>query len=274
VNTFPFVVFLRAAGVPNKVDANGSFAQDVRRRLAQSLDDKLLVVTARALLRPINGDPGFDPTALARDYFKRALELNPQSAEARRGLLNIETAERLRPINARIDAAPADKRDEVVASLSVSDQFLILPNLAEKYLSLGAGWDDYAKAISSANDKEVKRLLEQSHQYASRLIELAHRMPNDPAYGTSVFRGNIVLGAIAFRRGDTQTAAQRLTAARQALTEEPADSSSPYRWLCNALLRAGERDTVIEFLKAFGKLPTHEDLLQTAEAIRNGRHTL
>ena len=101
------------------------------------------------------------------------------------------------------------------------------------------------------------------------------KFQSDPHYGAAVYDAHIVLGVVALRRGDRQTAVKEMRLAASApasSTIQEGRAKSLLSRLTNYLLKAGERESVIDFLEKSAALMPHwkEQLLKDAQAVRRG----
>jgi len=100
-----------------------------------------------------------------------------------------------------------------------------------------------AEAVLDRGDLlEVDRLAEE-------LLGLAGRFRNDWNYGTAVHFGNILRGLCAFRHGNVEWAVEYLLLAGRAPGSPRLNNEGPDLRLAQALLGAGKRDAVLQYLE-------------------------
>src|SRR2546428_2360263 len=112
---------------------------------------------------------------------------------------------------------------------------------------MSAGYLDYTK-----HDQEgAQAAWARSKKYAQDALALAPALRDDPGYGTAIYGANIVLGTHALREGDRASAVRYMLAASKA-PASPDLTTNRFGLelrLVNYLLKAGERESVIEFLE-------------------------
>jgi hypothetical protein len=128
------------------------------------------------------------------------------------------------------------------------------------------------------NTAAARAAWERSEKYASDLLALAPKFKSDSHYGDAVFEGNVVLAAHALRAGDVKKSVKYMRDARQATSlsdDFQYGVPSLEQRLVNYLLRAGERESVVEFLDHAARLNafSRKRLLQDAADVRAGRMT-
>ena len=127
--------------------------------------------------------------------------------------------------------------------------------------------------LRSAAERALGRNhLEDAASLAAELLSLAEQFSADWYYGNAVYYGHLVLGEVALARGDKSGAATELLAAGRTRGSPQLNSFGPNMHLAKALLEAGERASVLEYLQsceAFWALG-HRRLQDWAELVRNG----
>jgi hypothetical protein len=88
--------------------------------------------------------------------------------------------------------------------------------------------------------------------YAHDLLRMASRFRKDWNYGNALFIAHTVLGRLALRAGDMETARQHLLDSASHRGSPQLNSSGPKMDLARELLAAGERDAVIGYLERCG----------------------
>ena len=252
--------------------AHGPHANDVRRRLEESSDPRLLAATAFWLLNQGGGYQrdrlDFDPIALGRAYLERALSLDPEFVRARALRVSLAARERDANMRAAVKGARGEEQHRAVSALPETERFEYLPWLGE------LAYMGFENAEDKGQEAEATLLLDLSKKYAQELLVLAPRFADHPEYGSAVFRGHITAGTVALRRGDREAAVEHLMAASKApASEELAyGHSGLHGRLVNYLLKAGERESVAAFLERYAALNvvSREQLQKDAERIRKG----
>jgi len=88
----------------------------------------------------------------------------------------------------------------------------------------------------------------QAASLARELLSLATLYPDDWNNGNAVHHGHMMLGRVALADGDIGTAREQLIAAGHTSGSPQLNSFGPNMRLAQELLRAGERDVVLEYL--------------------------
>jgi hypothetical protein len=244
-------------------------AYDVRPNDAST--DPVLLASAAQYLYFNQKKLDFDTKALAKSYYERALQLNPQYWQVR---------ERLRAMNAHdwgsqiAEILQQNKtpkaRYDAISALPETERLKYLPRMAEQSYMIGE-YEDYSKHDKAAADADF----EYAGKFAQDALNLGTKLPNHPFSSPAIYTGNMVLGTLAFKHGDRNTAVRYMLAASHAPASENLDSYLVfYTRLTGQLLKYGERDSVIEFLERIAQLSSRPDqkdyLLESANQIRNG----
>ncbi|WP_394766662.1 hypothetical protein [uncultured Paludibaculum sp.] len=109
--------------------------------------------------------------------------------------------------------------------------------------------------------------------YARELLSLAAQYPEEEAYGTAIFSGNMVLGRVALGRDHNVAEARAaLLASGKMRGSRTLNSFGPNMSLAQDLLKVGERDVVLQFFeqcRAFWKWkPATAKLDQWTEVVK------
>ena len=105
--------------------------------------------------------------------------------------------------------------------------------------------------LRSATERAIDRgLLDEAERLAQQYLDLAHAFPTDWYHGNGVHHAHRLLGQIALERGDTEAAARELLASGTGPSSPQLASFGPNMSLAKALLERGERDVVLDYLKA------------------------
>lgn len=285
-------------------NAHEAYADEIGKKLAASNDPELVAAAGDALVIG-GGENGFiqiralgmngtrlDQAAsyvevrtipLGKAYLERVLQLDPQSMIARRDLDLLRRRERDKPL---WEAFRNKQESQFAASLPESERYRVLAQMAVHSYQLGDK-ADYGKVRSSLNPKEeppnhaaAKAYWEQAGKYAQESLRLAPKFINNPDYGTTIYRANVVLGMQAMRIGNRKAAVgYMLNASKAPRTEELAYGKPIQEFTFELpawLLKDGERESVIEFLERFAQVNVAQKsyLLESAALIRNGKKPL
>lgn len=132
--------------------------------------------------------------------------------------------------------------------------------------------DDMRRLLVLADAAEAAVLAEdweKAVEYANDLLRSGAEDTTDWFYGNAVHRGNLVLGAVAFAKGDVDQAALYLVRAGQTPGSPQLNSFGPRMRLARDLLEAGQRDAVVEYLELCGRFWQKETVdawIRTIEA--------
>jgi hypothetical protein len=296
-------VLLRAGSVKpastNTPDPSEFFAQEIRKKLAQSKDAGLLAEVGAnmpgrmgfvsmsgarpATLPQVRVDVRstlvdearlhLTPNALGKSYLEQALKLDPQSIQAHSIFVRSHVLERNAQMRQALRDVPGELTYEAVSTLPENDGFSSLTQLAETAYLDGERinynrHDSTGAAVAGAAWNLARK-------YAEDELSLAPKFRKDLDYGTAIFKANIVLGTVALRQGDKKSAVRyMLEASKAPVSEELAYSTWPPLTpkLLGYLLKYGERESVIEFLERFAQINVIErpSLLEAADQIRKG----
>jgi hypothetical protein len=252
-------------------EAHSAYADEVRKKLSESTDDRILSSAGQSLALYLTQVKGldFDPRPLGVSYLERALQLNPQSTQAHATLVSIRRGARMQRQSEILRNVPEDSQYQVVASLPEAERFDYLPWLLQ--LSFMRAQDaDYHEKPTAA-----KSAWSSTERYGQDLLSLAARFQQHPNYGTAIYIGNLGLSSVALHEGNQRKAVRYLNdAANAPSSEEFAYSTDGVaQRLIGQLLKNGERESVIEFLEKIAQIKVLErnQLLQAATAIRDGR---
>ena len=253
-------------------DAHGPYAQEIRKKLAATTDADLLAGAAQYLLRAkglyVNHKIDFDTEALAKSYYERALQLNPEAASAQSVMLMIRAADRSVRRSEILRNMPEASWYQIVSALSEAQRFEFIPYLAIEAYTYG----EYLE-YSKHDEAGAKADWEHARGYAQDLLRLAPKFRDNPNYGVAVYMGNIVLGTLALREGNGKAAVDYLLAASHAPAAQDLDMYIPHHLrLSGYLLKYGERESVIDFLERIAQVSIVQkaSLLEAAGNIRKG----
>jgi beta-lactamase regulating signal transducer with metallopeptidase domain len=232
---------------------NSAYAVEVRRKLSETRDAKLLARIGETLTRPLRQtkDPALRQAleqvrALGIRYLERALEIDPALDRAKAALVRLRLREQ---------ATDADRLGN-----RALEGYLIAEDITE-----------YAQKDLAAG----KQQRDEARGRAEEVLKRAAAHAQDPAYSAAVMTAHHVLAMAALRDGDRERAAYHMVESVKVPTSERIQYEPPFSWIrpVNRLLREGERERVVQFLEALARLTiTERDrLLEDAQAIRNGR---
>jgi hypothetical protein len=122
---------------------------------------------------------------------------------------------------------------ELTAAKDALHRFYALPDAAKSGFELGK--------------------LDEAHRYAQELLELAPRFHGDWNYGNAIHDGHMVLGRLAIRNNDVETAKHELLLAGATPGSPQLNSFGPNVSLAKDLLERKETDTVVEYFALCAK---------------------
>lgn len=117
---------------------------------------------------------------------------------------------------------------------------------------LNGAKDQYERWVTlnaAAKESFNQGLDENAKSYAEELERLAPVYKNDWNYGNAVQDFNLVLGRLALKADDLQTARERLIAAGQSRGSPQMNSFGPNMSLARDLLAKGDKAIVLEYLE-------------------------
>jgi len=130
----------------------------------------------------------------------------------------------------------------------------------------------YALAGAAKESFEVGKAVD-ARVYAEELLALASRFPKDWNYGNAIHDGNLVLGRIALKEGQSDEAKRRLMEAGKTPGSPQLNSFGPNMSLARDLLAKGERDAVLQYFELCRKFWDMRDgkLDQWAQDVKTSR---
>ena len=259
---------LSHTGIPTSYDPaeiNGEFASKARTKLEETSDIALLIsagtilVQYGAMMKSMLGlemEP--DPVDFAEGILNRAQSLSPAG----------QLSGTLIPVY-RIRWVTASSPEETQAAA-----------LAVLKLMESSGHSIWGPKGSLRSDEEFARFaieaneIDKAEAYASELLTMASSNPNASGYGEAIHHGNLVLGRVALRRGDIDSAKEYLIKAGQTPGGGTLGSFGPNMSLAKELLETGEKDTVVNYLELCKKFwdlgRKRQTLTRWIEEIRAG----
>jgi hypothetical protein len=194
-----------------------------------------------------------DRRAFALKLMDRAIELAPDDPEWHR-LRVIPTEYAMELGRPKLTKAEAFRQmDGDIAALRGEERIGALRSAAKTAFKVG----DLAKAEA----------------WGEEMLKAARRDEGAAYYGDAIFYGHMVLGQVALRRGEMEAARMHLLESARTPGSPTLSSFGPNTSLARDMLKAGERDVVIEFLgltKEFWKSP-YSDADRWIRTIRAGR---
>jgi BlaR1 peptidase M56 len=254
-------------------EAHGAYANEVRRKLAQSNDPELLTAIGESLMfrgpeHYIDHHIDFDPVQLGQSYLERARQLDPQSVRVHQSMLYARMQQERK--TSELSRLAPEQQDAALSRLPSVERFVVLARIAENSYMQGEISDYYRHDSATA-----KVDWERAAKHARESLQLATQFPNDRDYGTAIFKANMVLGMVSMRNGKQKEAVHfMLEASRAPASEELKYNHQYFAFkLPEVLLKYGERASVIEFLERLANINISQKpyLLESAELIRRGR---
>ncbi len=95
--------------------------------------------------------------------------------------------------------------------------------------------------------------VDEAHGHAEQLLALAARFRDDWNYGNAIHDGHMVLGRVAVRRGDLETAKRELLLAGTTPGSPQLNSFGPNMSLAKDLIERKEGDTAVEYFALCAK---------------------
>jgi len=218
--------------------AKGPFSAKARKELETSSD--VVILRSAGLELDFCGAPlrafhkGGDESHLAEQVLEKAHTLSPEDSAITSGLVEHY---KMKILSASTPEEKATLQAKVLALLEEADRAQPKAQRSLQQLT------DLARAAFDAGD------MEKAETYAKDLLQLGAQRPTDPIYGTAIHQGNLVLGRIALKKGDVNTAKSDLLAAGKTPGGGTLDSFGPNMALASELLERGEKQTVIEYLE-------------------------
>jgi tetratricopeptide (TPR) repeat protein len=121
---------------------------------------------------------------------------------------------------------------------------------------LGAAQDDmhrfYALNDAAKAAFEVGKI-EEATRHAQQALELAPSFRDDWNYGNAIHDGHMVLGRVALRSGEIETAKRELLEAGKTKGSPQLNSFGPNMSLAKDLLEQKQTDAVVEYFELCGK---------------------
>jgi len=212
--------------------------------------------------------------AIGKAAVERALKLDPNSAWAHRLMLEVRDRELMANLQDNVWHGPLDSRHQAIEALPVGERFREMSILAAS-----AG----VSAMNTEHTHEPPEPLWQAAgNYANEALDLAPQAKDDPDYGTSFFRANMVAAMSALVRHDHATAIAFAHKAMEAPPTEalryPIVNARPWsNWhypqiVIAQLIREGERDPAADLAGQYSRIviADKDRWVAAAPAIRKG----
>ncbi len=256
---------LNQNGLPMSVDpaeAAGPFAKEVRTELEKSNDAGMVgmaghILSQYGLIIRGAGMTQVDYGPLAEKLLRKAQALQPTNSQWSESLGELYKHERM------VATSPEAKAEFAKKALEQKEKAIgnTADDKANSYRLM-----DLAKAAFEAGE------MSKAQRYATQLVDIASRHKDDEGYGPAVHDGNMVLGRLALRAGDTANARAYLIKSGRTLGGGTLTSFGPNMSLAKDLLEKGEKETVIEYLELCKKFWTHHtnELERWIQTIRAG----
>jgi len=100
---------------------------------------------------------------------------------------------------------------------------------------------------TAAKESFAAGQMEEARRYALEALDLAQRFRSNWNYGNAIHDGNMVLGRIAVKNGDLNSARDYLLKAGNTTGSPQLDSFGPNMSLAKDLLEKGDRETVLQY---------------------------
>jgi hypothetical protein len=124
------------------------------------------------------------------------------------------------------------------------------------FTDVGAAADDrrrfYALGEAAKAAFEIGKV-EEAQEHAQHALSLARQFRSDWNYGNAIHDGHMVLGRVALRRGDVETAKRELIEAGNTPGSPQLNSFGPNMSLAKDLLERKETETVVDYFELCGR---------------------
>jgi Zn-dependent protease with chaperone function len=258
------------------LDPGSPYAAELRKKLESSNDPKLLLSAASRLVGM--GRPPQADLELGEALIKRALTLQPDSIWARQLLRTVADQRTTAILPTAVWQGDLESRHKAIEQLPTGDRFRELANLA-----ISAGDEGVRSRLQKHDEVGEKAAWQRAGGYAKEAMDLAPQARTHPDYGTAFFNANMILGVATVVAGDAKAGASYLLKAADAPVTDalryPIPNARPWSMmrfpatLEAAVLKAGERDAVIAFLKRYSEITIsdRDRCLEDLALIRQGK---
>lgn len=189
----------------------------------------------------------------AERLYQRAAAVDPGNPEWTRALGHLYSL--------GMSHKPAEERQRT-AKLAVDAYERSLGNIQEAEARQDI-LPELAKAALDAGETAKAR------GYAEELLKATNRESWN--YGNAIHHGHLILGRIALREGDLNTAKEQLLAAGDTPGSPQLDSFGPNMVLAKELLEKGEKQAVLEYFKRCGSFWKKGDLETWTREVQDGK---
>ena len=122
--------------------------------------------------------------------------------------------------------------------------------------------------------------LEKAKRFGNELLSIARDYKDDWNYGNALHKGNLILGRVALREGDPETAKYYLLCAGKTPGSPQLESFGPNMTLAKELLETGDAEAVLEYIKlcrsfwsmGFRRLTRWEEMVRIGRIPNFGAH--
>jgi predicted Zn-dependent protease len=191
--------------------------------------------------------------AAAESLFKRAEAADPG---------NPEWSERLGQLYA-LGLSRKDGEERQASAKTALDTYERSLELTKDTERRGAMLPELAKVALEAGQTAKARA------YAEELLKATDQ--DDWNYGNRIHHGHLILGRIALREGDLETAKEQLLAAGQTPGSPQLNSFGPNMVLAKELLAKGEKQAVLEYFKRCASFWHRDELEAWAREVEAGK---
>jgi tetratricopeptide (TPR) repeat protein len=214
--------------IDQRIDPNGFAA--VRARWLEQVDAQPTSARVRANAAAFVG--GFD-NALAERLLEEAKSLEPDEAEWPRQLGHFHGLQLMW-------LEGEERRNLAKLALAEYERaFALTDDEMGRYTML----DDLGMlALDAGDDQKAER-------FAKQLLAISQAPEGNWNSGNAVHKGSIILGRVALRAGDIESARVKLLEAGKTSGSPNLDSFGPNMSLAKELIERGERDVVIEYFR-------------------------
>lgn len=172
---------------------------------------------------------------------------------------------RLAEVDLRVAGAPSAQPDRALAeqALAAYDEVMTEGNQEEADYTLA---EAAQAALMAGHDQKAR-------DYATRLLQRAEPPAEKNQHGYAIHEGNRILGQLALRSGDVETAKQHLLRAAATPGSPSLNTFGPSLTLASDLLAKGERDAVVAYLELCSRFweGRSEAIARWISEIRAGR---
>ncbi len=194
--------------------------------------------------------------AVGKAAVERALRLDPNSVWAHQLMLKTQDQELVANLQESVWHGPLDSQHQAIQALPVGARF--------RELSILAATAGVSAMNTAYTHESPEPMWQAAGNYANEALALAPQAKDDPYYGTSFFRANMVAAMSALVRHDRATA---IAFARKAMEAPPTEAlrypivnARPWsNWhypqiVIAQLIREGERDSAADLASQYSRI--------------------